>query len=207
MQYDLWVYCDCIIVDIIFYLQSGNATGWADGSSLIATQNRSSLFPSAYSFPPVPTTSAEFIDSELTTRPTFFGCNTSSAPLVIYIANGGPPRNSQTPPLTNTSTQQLSYMPAEIQGMLEQTWAIATQGIPESSAGDADPMWPACLACAVVDRARDKSGIERTGTCSSCFDKYCWQQGESSTNAAGKVGGRIGAVLGGLIVVCAAMLL
>lgn len=73
--------------------------------------------------------------------------------------------------------------------MLEQTWAIATQGYPASSSGDADPMWPACLACAVVDRQRDRSGAKREGTCVSCFDKYCWSE---ESEGGGKSGaGRI----------------
>ena len=155
-------------------MQSGNATGWADGSSLITTHNRTTLFPSAYSFPPVPHSSASFVSSKLTTRPTFFGCHTStSAPLVIYIANGGPPRNLTGPPLTNASTNQLAFAPADVQGALDQTWAIATQG--NSDSRSADKMWPACLACAIVDRARHRSGRAREGICTRCFNRYCWR--------------------------------
>ena len=142
---------------------------------MIATKNRTTLFPSSYSFPPLPSTPASFISSNLTTRPAFFGCDTStSAPLVIYIANGGPPRNLAGPPLTNASTNQLAFEPADIQGALDQTWSIATQGNSGSSSPDA--MWPACLACAVVDRVRNRSGLAREGTCASCFDKYCWSE-------------------------------
>jgi lysophospholipase len=163
--------------------KSGNATAWADGSSLIATKNRTTLFPSAYSFPPVPSTPASFVSSNLTTRPTFFGCDTStSAPLVIYIANGGPPRNAAGPPLTNVSTDQLAVEPADLQAMLDQTWAIATQG--NSGSNMVDAMWPACLACAVVDRARNRSGVAREGSCASCFDRYCWADTSSGNISA-----------------------
>lgn len=142
-----------------------------------ATQDRTMLLASAYSFPPVPTTTNEFIAQNLTTRPTFFGCDTTSAnastPLVIYLANGGPPYNGEAP-LTNTSTYQLSYDSSELQAMLEQTFVIATQGYPANSSMTTDPEWPACLACAVVDRARERAGEARSGVCESCFARYCW---------------------------------
>lgn len=86
--------------------------------------------------------------------------------------------------------------------MLDQTWAIATQGAGDGGAG-ADPMWPACLACAVVDRARNRAGAAREGTCVTCFDRYCWVEGKKR-NAAWKVGhGRSsvwGVLVAGLVV-------
>src|SRR5882762_1454142 len=161
------------LLTIIIAVQSGNATGWADGSSVIATKIRTTLFPSAYSFPSVPANTTTFVSANLTTRPTFFGCNTAtSTPLIIYIANGAPPRGATGPPVTNTSTLQLSHEPAEIQAILDQTWAIATQGY--SGSISPDPMWPACLACAVVDRVRHRSRVSREGVCNSCFERYCW---------------------------------
>ncbi|KAL5496133.1 hypothetical protein ACEPAH_3050 [Sanghuangporus vaninii] len=174
-------------VDTILAIDASADTGdnFAGGLALIATQNRTSLFPESYSFPPVPTTQSAFTSQGLTTRPTFFGCSSSPpTPLIIYLANGGPP--SGEPPLTNTSTQQTAYADSEIQGMLDQSFRIATQGFPpptnstNSSSSSplnltvVDPDWPACLACAVVDRTRAKQGIQRSGLCESCFGRYCW---------------------------------
>ncbi|KAG2073383.1 lysophospholipase [Suillus decipiens] len=164
-------------VDVIFAIDAtDDIDDFADGSSLIATQNRTSLYPSSYSFPPVPTSLEEYTAQNLTTRPTFFGCNTTSSnastPLLIYLANGGPPHDGAAP-VTNTSTSQTTYLSSEIQGMLSQTFVISTQGYPTDGAMT-DPYWPSCLACAVVDRARERAGIERSGICSSCMDRYCW---------------------------------
>lgn len=146
-----------------------------------ATSQRAKLFPGVYDFPAVPSTPAAFIAAGLTTRPAFFGCNgTTTAPLVIYLANGGPPRSSSAF-VTNTSTLQDIYLAPQLQTMLDQTWDIATQGLSASSSGDVDPSWPACLACAMVDRARDRSGITRSGTCASCFDRYCWSEDTTSS--------------------------
>ena len=140
---------------------------------MIDVGNRTTLFPSVYSFPPLPSTTSAFVTANLTTQPTFYGCNTVlSAPLIIHIANGGPPRGAQGPPLTNSSTFQLSVDRAVIQPTLDQVWEIATQGRSEST--QPDKLWPACLACAVVDRARHRSGVPREGLCASCLDRYCW---------------------------------
>ncbi|KAG6373885.1 lysophospholipase [Boletus reticuloceps] len=156
---------------------SSNTNNFADGSALIASQDRVNLLSSTYSFPPVPTTASEFTAHNLTTKPTFFGCNTTSAnettPLMIYLANGGPAHNGEVP-VTNTSTLQVSYGASQIQSMLDQIFVISTQGYPTSSSMTTDPEWPACLACAVVDRARERAGEARSGVCETCLARYCW---------------------------------
>ena len=132
------------------------------------------MFPKAYSFPHIPKSPSVFVSEGLVKRPTFFGCNTglfSDAPLVIYLANGAPPLGQ--PPLTNTTTFQSTYTPAQIQGMLNQVYDVATQGIPGHKT-EKDPEWPVCLACAVVDRARERLWVPRSGACASCLARYCW---------------------------------
>lgn len=137
----------------------------------------------AYDFPPVPTNTSDFVSQNLTTRPTFFGCDTNiNAPLVIYLANGGPPANGESA-ITNTSTLQIQYESAQIQAMLDQVHAVATQGIPANETESSDLVWPACLACAIVDRARNRTGVARSGVCESCFGRYCWN--DSIATAAG----------------------
>ena len=37
-----------------------------------------------------------------------------------------------------------------------------------------DEQWPACLACAVVERKRQYRNMERSGVCEECFERYCW---------------------------------
>ncbi|KAI0820113.1 lysophospholipase [Trametes gibbosa] len=151
---------------------------FADGSSLIATQARVQALKGAYAFPPVPSTPAEFLAQNLTARPTFFGCESSAAsgePLVVYVANGGAPLGQR--PLTNAPTAKLSYSVEEAQAVLDQVFDVATQGIPVRGGGgvlEKDPAWSACLACAVVDRARRKMGFAREGVCVRCFERYCW---------------------------------
>lgn len=143
-----------------------------------ATQDRVKYFPGTYAFPPVPPDNSTWLAEGLTQRPTFFGCNSSAvpgAPLVIYLGNGGPPLG-ETVGYTNTSTMQLSYSADELQAMLSQTFDIATQGIANETASgwEKDPEYPSCLACAVVDRARERQNIARDGLCASCLDRYCW---------------------------------
>lgn len=134
----------------------------------------------------------------LNRRPTFFGCNSmeeysaspnatanwvaasSPPPLVIYLPNTILPDQA---PVTNSSTLQDSFTPSAAQAILDQTFEIATRGIPGSNSvspsgsalsEDRDLLWPVCLACAVVDRARTRSNIARDAVCERCFSEYCY---------------------------------
>lgn len=101
---------------------------------------------------------------------------------MIYLANGGAPAG-QTP-VTNTTTLQLEYDASYLQEMLDQTYTVATQGL--SADGSAvDSEWPACLACAIVDRSRERTGIPRSGVCESCFGRYCWRDDSIAVPSAG----------------------
>lgn len=114
-----------------------------------------------------------FQEQNLSTRPTFFGCNDSSpVPLLIYIANGAPPPGQ--PAITNTSSGQSVYNSSEVQAMLDQTAIIATQGFPANTSETMDANWPACLACAIVERVRAKQNVTRIGICEDCFLRYCF---------------------------------
>ncbi|KAJ7023456.1 lysophospholipase [Mycena alexandri] len=134
-------------IDVIVAIDAvDDGGGFAHGASLIATQQRMQIFPGGLAaFPAVPTTLEGF--ANLTTQPTFFGCTPShiksaSGPMLVYIANGAPPRDG-SPPLTNTSTGQFIYTESELQGMLAQTFVVATQGADVNGALE-DPEWAAC---------------------------------------------------------------
>ncbi|KAJ7450821.1 lysophospholipase [Mycena latifolia] len=168
-------------IDVIIAIDAVNdVNGFAAGASLIATQDRMQIFRGGLAaFPPVPDSLEGFAAANLTSRPTFFGCTPAAAaaphpgPLLVYIANGAPPRDGAAP-LTNTSTFQVIYPADEMQGMLQQTFDVATQGAVVGGALE-DREWGACLACAVVDRARARAGVARSGVCATCFARYCWE--------------------------------
>ncbi|KAF7290982.1 Lysophospholipase [Mycena chlorophos] len=140
-------------IDVIIGIDANNdGEDYADGTSLIATQQRFQLpgYQNGFlHFPVVPTTPEGFISANLTSKPTFFGCDSATAsdphsgppgPLLVYIANGAPPRDG-SPPLTNTSTFQGTYTAEEVQGMLDQTFVVATQGAALGPNLE-DPEWP-----------------------------------------------------------------
>jgi lysophospholipase len=68
--------------------------------------------------------------------------------------------------------------------MLSQTFVIATQGYPAYPATK-DLDWPSCLACAIVDRARERSGVARSGICTTCLNRYCWDGSAVTTATSG----------------------
>ncbi|KAF8954226.1 acyl transferase/acyl hydrolase/lysophospholipase [Flammula alnicola] len=64
-------------------------------------------FGGLYPFPKVPSSPDTFVNQGLTSRPTFFGCDEPSVPLVIYLANGAPSAKRRAlglPGITNIPT-------------------------------------------------------------------------------------------------------
>lgn len=56
--------------------------------------------------------------------------------------------------------------------MLEGASELIYRGFPPNGMAR-DPAFPACLACALVDRARDRMGVGRDGVCGECFARVC----------------------------------
>jgi lysophospholipase len=82
-------------VDVVFVVDSSadTTTGWSNGTSLVATYDRSlnTTIENGTALPAIPDQNT-FISLGLNSYPTFFGCNasntTSQAPLIVYIPNG-----------------------------------------------------------------------------------------------------------------------
>lgn len=98
--------------------------------------------------------------------------------IIVYLPNFEPQANN-----TNTATSQLVYNATVAEAFLDTTFDIATRGFPAANA-TADPLWGQCLACAVVERARARDGLDQTTACTACFSRYCWNEVESTTNGS-----------------------
>jgi lysophospholipase len=178
-------------VDIVLAFDNSADTdnNWPAGLSLIATYERQ-FNPAGNNtiFPYVPDNQT-FLNLGLTEKPTFFGCHASNftslfeqldvpqddqhiPPLIVYIAN------SPHSYLSNTSTFQLSYSQSEVAGMIQNGYETATQ-----NNGTTDPEWPACLACAIIQRESERQNLTQSQQCQQCFSRYCW----NGTIAAGNV--------------------
>ncbi|KAF7353799.1 Lysophospholipase [Mycena venus] len=113
----------------------------------------------------------------LTTQPTFFGCDEDQdVPMLLYFANGAP--SPGRPPITNASTSQLSFPDLGlVQIILDQAGEIVSRGRPQN--GEArDGLFPVCVACALADRERSRLGLKRDHQCDVCFDRYCYKPGK-----------------------------
>ncbi|KAG7448332.1 phospholipase B [Guyanagaster necrorhizus] len=168
-------------LDIIVGIDSSadDENNWPNGESAIFTANRTSklLNDTHQQFPPIPSTTQEFIDRGANQRPTFFGCDPQQSPpecpLVIYLPNSPPLTGDY--PVTNTNTYKFSYTQKHSQLFIDQVFSNTIGGFapnsnsPGSSFGE-------CLQCAAVDRARLKStaSVSRSEVCSRCFEQYCF---------------------------------
>ncbi|KAJ7491096.1 lysophospholipase catalytic domain-containing protein [Mycena latifolia] len=151
---------------------------FADGSAMIAESKRVALFPGAYKFPQIPQTQAEFLAQNLTTQPTFFGCDEGQdVPMILYFANGAPPPGK--PAITNASTGQLSFQDLGlVQAILDEAGEIVSRGRPQNGESR-DGLFPVCVACALADRERSRLGMKRDSQCDVCFERYCYKPGKS----------------------------
>ena len=165
-------------VDVILAVDSSadTTTHWPNGTSLVATYKRSiSSFVSDSEtdrFPTIPSINT-IVNLGLNARPTFFGCNpsdfpnttssTTPGPLIVYLPNA-PYTN-----FSNTSTFQMEYS-------YEQRQSIILNGYNAATMGNAtvDSQWPACLACAILDRSLKRTGTGAPAVCKECFQRYCW---------------------------------
>ncbi|KAH9814771.1 lysophospholipase catalytic domain-containing protein [Melampsora americana] len=167
---------DIIIgIDALSLVDDGtDGPNYATGASLQATFARAQLVSGAYSFPQVPSTEEEY--EILRSHPTFFGCDETDSPLIVWIANSAPLDGSTG--ITNTSLDQTQYSTTQAEAFLGAASEIAYRGFPRSEDVEKgefrDPLWSVCLACAVVDRSRARQNISRDGLCRPCFERYCW---------------------------------
>ncbi|KAF9517695.1 hypothetical protein BS47DRAFT_1359473 [Hydnum rufescens UP504] len=161
-------------VDVILALDASADTTffWPNGSSLVETQDRISKDPfKSVPFPTVPSDTNTFVNRGLNNRTTFFGCNQTGVPLVIYVPNH--PYTAYT----NFSTFQLSYEDIEINAFLNNAMREA--------AGNGTTL-PTCLACALTSRALQRAGTAQSDQCKACFAQYCWDGVSNSTAPNGE---------------------
>ncbi|TIB92903.1 hypothetical protein E3Q18_01616 [Wallemia mellicola] len=167
-------------VDLVLaYDGSADTTySWPNGTSLYATYNRTIHNDSGRSMANVPTPD-QIVAQGLNTRPTFFGCNATDvtnydeankAPIIAYI-----PAYPYVYP-ANTSTFKLAYEAEESAGMIANgEAAMSLNGLVN------DGEWKRCLACALVDRSRERNNIDRSPECQSCFNDWCWNGDQVDT--------------------------
>ncbi|KAF5118609.1 hypothetical protein DV454_000436 [Geotrichum candidum] len=167
-------------VDVIFAYDNSADTdfSWPNGASIDATYNRQFGIQGNHSiFPSVPDNTS-FVNLGLNTRPVFFGCyasnfttlreevgasDTDTPPLIVWTSNY--PYSY----LSNTSTFKMSYDTKEVAGMIQNGYNVATLA---NSTEDSD--WGTCVGCAIIQRERERRGLQPTDQCRSCFDRYCW---------------------------------
>ncbi|KAF9061929.1 lysophospholipase [Rhodocollybia butyracea] len=165
-------------VEVIVAVEASADTedNWPNGLSFLFSQERLStiLADTHQQLPEMPTSTDDFVAQGLNLRPTFFGCDTTDTPFVIFLPNSPPLTGAA--PFANGPTGQTQYEANETQAILDQTFNNTIGGfVPNTNSPD--PNWPGCLKCAAVDRSRFKAysrTIERSAFCERCFTQYCY---------------------------------
>ncbi|KAJ5480729.1 Lysophospholipase [Penicillium diatomitis] len=164
-------------VDVIFAVDSSADTNnWPNGTSLVATYERSlntTGIGNGTAFPAIPDQNT-FVNLGLNTRPTFFGCNSSNTtghtPLIVYIPNA--PYSA----LSNVSTFDLSYNDTQRDEIILNGYEVATM-----ANSTRDMNWTACVGCAILSRSFERTNTALPSICTQCFSNYCWNGTTNST--------------------------
>lgn len=114
------------------------------------------------------------VNQNLTRQPTFFGCNDSSVPLLLYLPN------SPWTAYSNYSKHKSSFADAELDLIFDNSYQLATYGN-----GSIDAQWPVCLACATIRGSMHRLAMDQPEACKRCFDLHCWSGEESMGGIAG----------------------
>ena len=203
-------------VDVIFAVDSSadTETSWPNGTSLVATYERStdpSGIANGTAFPTIPSVNT-FVNLGLNRRPTFFGCPTNSndtgsgsnsssssspspPPLIVYIPNA--PYNY----LSNVSTFTRAYETQERDAMISNGRNVATMAnstvsvpssdsssSPSSSPSDSSSIsWTTCVGCAILSRSLERTGTPLPDVCVQCFRTFCWDGTTVNDTVPGEV--------------------
>ncbi|RPA71949.1 hypothetical protein BJ508DRAFT_381808 [Ascobolus immersus RN42] len=158
------------------------ATNWPNGSSLIETASRirnNDTYAGTIHMPAVPTSAEIFIREGLNRRPTFFGCDETGGALIAYLPN------NPVSYYTNFSTLTSNVTYEEQEDFYRNgRQSILTPLTPESAKPGAkggpklvrQEEFAKCLACAVVQRSKQRQGVEVGKECQKCFDMWCWRE-------------------------------
>ncbi|WVQ86181.1 hypothetical protein IAT38_008349 [Cryptococcus sp. DSM 104549] len=163
-------------VDAIIAFDSSYDTDtiWPNGTAIRTTYERAKVLAqhtnTQVRMPEVPSENG-FVNGGYNSRPTFFGCNDTTTPLIIYVPSY--PWSAAA----NTSTYQLSYD-------TDEALAVLNNGLRSLTLNGTVSTWPTCFACALSDRAFGYTAENRTAECQSCFDTWCWAGDDNTTEPA-----------------------
>jgi lysophospholipase len=147
-------------VDVIFANDNSadTTTNFPNGTELMTTYMQALLVGLPFPFIPDANT---FVSQGLNIRPTFFGCNETNVPLVIYLPNTNISYASGIP------TFQPTYSEADTRGLIQNGFDVATRSN--------STQWAQCVACAIARRIGGFYGTSTSAECRSCFDTYCFK--------------------------------
>lgn len=149
------------MVDVIFANDNSVDTSMnlPNGSQIQTTYTQAALAGLPFPFIPDPDT---FVNQSLNVRPTFFGCNETNVPLIIYLPNTPISYPSGVP------TFKPTYSEADTRGLIQNGLNVATQSN--------STQWARCIACAIARRKAGLFGSGASAECLNCFNTYCFKR-------------------------------
>lgn len=138
---------------------SADMNNFPNGTQIMTTYNQAQLFGLRFPFIPDANT---FVSQGLNIRPTFFGCNETNVPLVIYLPN------TSISFASNIATFTPTYSEDVTRGLILNGFNIATRSNSTQRAR--------CVACAIARRIGGLYTASTSAECRSCFDTCCFKR-------------------------------
>ncbi|KPI35669.1 Lysophospholipase 1 [Cyphellophora attinorum] len=154
---------------IIAYDASSDAVpyNWVNGTNLYNSYLSANESGGKLNFPVIPD-STTMVNENITTFPTFFGCNATA--------------DEATPIYTNFSYGKAAFSDLQVNLTLQNAFDVATYGnkqLPNDQGSD----WASCVACAAIKKSLARAKIEEPEACGQCWEKYCWSDGPANAEA------------------------
>ena len=173
-------------IDIVFAFDNNAETedNWPNGDSLYASEERwLSSFPDD-EFYELPSSSEEFVELGLNTKPVFFGCNGTSLITNQTNPNATVEFNYMKPLLVYIPNTDYTYESniTNYQFPISERNALIHNGFEIAQYNNEEDDFAQCVGCAIIRRSEEREGIELSPFCSRCFTKYCYDSSYVETD-------------------------
>lgn len=136
---------------------------WVNGTNFLNTAKTAKQ--AGIPFPRVPASARTMVNLNITRNPTFFGCNYTEGPLVLYLPQA--PWSGYV----NYTYMQSAFSDTQFDLVMENQFNMATWGNGTVAGGQT---WPTCLACGVIKRSLTRVNMTLPDVCKQCFSQHCW---------------------------------
>jgi lysophospholipase len=158
-------------VDIIVAVDNSGDTpsNWPNGTALYTSMQWAQARNIPFPIVPSPT---QLVQSGNNTKPRFFGCNSNTGPLIVYLPAAAVVNGANG--VVNIGTVSFSVEAKAVPVMIANGQANALRPAGTPGANDVPSNWAQCVGCAVMARQLARASVPLPSVCRTCFNQLCY---------------------------------